>query len=273
MIASLIGGVAGVGAVAVLDTANAILASVVLYGLSSWWASRISDPLAHGLKRDEALGDAAARVLAELKDGGVQIWQRAGARIPLAGVFVVRTAAMIAAISAILINTHEFPEAGDDVGRLSASALALGAAGVGAFLGALTAPRLSRRFPGPRLMLLGFGVSGTGIVLLGGIVAIPAVLGLTFVGGLGGFLAKVAVDAQLQEELPDEYRGRGFAVYDILFNAATVVAALAVVGAEKTSFRLFLVGTGLATLVLAAMIGRAMSAANLLTPPPDPDPS
>jgi MFS family permease len=113
-------------------------------------------------------------------------------------------------------------------------------------------------------MLLGFAVSGAGIVLLGGIVAMPAVLGLTFIGGLGGFLAKVAVDALLQEQLPDEYRGRGFAVYDILFNAATVAAALAVVGAENTSFRLFLVGTGVMTLVLAALIGHSMRSAGLL---------
>nr|MBA2724383.1 MFS transporter [Actinomycetota bacterium] len=255
MIAALIGGIAGVGAVAISSTAAALVVGTVFYAAAAYIATRISDPLAHGLERDEALGAAAARVLAELKDGAVQIWRRPGARIPLAGVFVVRTAAMIAAISAILIIKREFPAAGDDVGRLSASALALGSAGIGAFLGAVFAPRLSDRFPGARLMLLGFAVSGAGIVLLGGIVAMPAVLGLTFIGGLGGFLAKVAVDALLQEQLPDEYRGRGFAVYDILFNAATVAAALAVVGAENTSFRLFLVVTGLMTLMLAALIG------------------
>jgi len=264
MIAALIGGVAGVGAVAISTTAAALVLGTVFYAAAAYIATRISDPLAHGLQRDEALGAAAARVLAELKDGAVQIWRRPGARIPLAGVFVVRTAAMIAAISAILIIKREFPAAGDDVGRLSASALALGSAGIGAFLGAVFAPRLSDRFPGARLMLLGFAVSGAGIVLLGGIVAMPAVLGLTFIGGLGGFLAKVAVDALLQEQLPDEYRGRGFAVYDILFNAATVAAALAVVGAENTSFRLFLVGTGVVTLVLAALIGHSMRSAGLL---------
>lgn len=266
MIASLFGGIAGVGSVALFDTANALLVGTVLYALAARRAALISDPLAHGLRREEALGAATARILVELKDGAIQIWRRAGARIPLAGVFVVRTAAMIAAISAILIIKSEFPGAGEQVGRLSASALALGTAGVGAFLGAVIAPRLSTRWPGARLMLVGFTVSGAGIVALGGIVAIPAVLGLTFVGGFGGFLAKVSVDALLQAELPDEYRGRGFAVYDIVFNAATVAAALAVVGAESTSLRLFLVGTGAMTLALAAFIANSMKAAGLLSP-------
>lgn len=264
MIAALLGGILGVGAVAIVDTANALLVGTVLYGLASHQTSRIGDPLAHPPRANEALSTAAARVMKELKNGATEIWRRAGARIPLAGVFVVRTAAMIAAISAILIIKREFPGAGQDVGRLSASALALGAAGVGAFLGAAIAPRLSVRLPGARLMLLGFTVSGLGIVILGGITSIPAVLGLTFVGGLGSFLAKVSVDALLQAELPDEYRGRGFAVYDILFNMATVAAAVAVVVAEQTSFRLFLVGTGVITLLLAALIARSMRIAGVL---------
>lgn len=264
MIAALAGGILGVGAVAVFDTANALFAGTLLYGIASRQASLIADPLAHPSRPDEALATAAARVLAELKDGASEIWRRAGARIPLAGVFVVRTAAMIAAISAILIIKREFPGAGEEVGRLSASALALGAAGVGAFLGAVVAPRLSVRLPGARLMLLGFAVSGIGIVVLGGIISIPAVLGLTFIGGLGSFLAKVSVDALLQEELPDGYRGRGFAIYDILFNMATVAAAISVVAAEQTSFRLFLVGTGMITLVLAAALGAALRRAGLL---------
>ncbi len=78
MIAALIGGIAGVGAVAISSTAAALVVGTVFYAAAAYIATRISDPLAHGLERDEALGAAAARVLAELKDGAVQIWRRPG---------------------------------------------------------------------------------------------------------------------------------------------------------------------------------------------------
>jgi hypothetical protein len=103
-------------------------------------------------------------------------------------------------------------------------------------------------------MLIGFVIAGLGTAVLGGIDAIPAVLGLTFFGGFGGFLAKVSADAQVQRGLPDEYRGRGFAVYDILYNLATVVAAAIVILAEDNSLRAFLVGIGFLTLLLSAVL-------------------
>jgi MFS family permease len=152
------------------------------------------------------------------------------------------------------------------VGRLSSSALAIGSAGVGAFVGAVSAPSLGRKWHEPQLMLLGFAVSGLGIVALGGIASIPAVLGLTLVGGFGAFVAKVSVDAQVQRALPDDYRGRGFALYDILFNFATVTAALLTVAGEPLPLRWFLVLVGAGALVAAALLGSAMNRAGLLQP-------
>jgi sugar phosphate permease len=109
----------------------------------------------------------------------------------------------------------------------------------------------------PQLILTGYVMSAVIILLLGGFFQLAAVMGLMLFGGLAGFLTKVAVDAQMQEVLPDEYRGRGFAVYDILYNASSVVAAAALVLTQHVSFRPLLLGVGVVNL-LAAIAGAVL---------------
>lgn len=266
MISALLGGVAGVGLVGVTGPAPTLLASAVAYVAAALLAGRISDPMTHGLRREERLTAAFSRVLREMVEGLREIGKRAAVRLPLTGVFIVRTVAMIAAFAAIVIIKEEFPEASDRFGRLSASALALGAAGVGAFLGAVTAPAFGRRWKEPQVMLIGFVVSGLGIMALGGIQVMAAVLALTFIGGFGGFIAKVSVDAQVQQALPDEFRGRAFAVYDVIYNVASVAAAAILILGQETSLRGVIVAAGAASLVGAWVIGDALRQVGLLAP-------
>jgi MFS family permease len=263
MISALLGGVVGVGAVGWLGPRPAFAAAGVVYAVAAVIVRRLSRPFAHPHPPEESLGAAAARVAAELADGVREITRRPRARIPLLAIFLLRTIGMIVAIAAILVIKKEFPDAGDRFGRLSASALALGSAGAGAFLGALTAPRLGRRLAKPGLVVTGFVVSGAGVALLGGLESIPAVLVLTAVGGYGGFVTKVAVDAQVQEALPDEYRGRAFSLYDILYNLASVAAALVVVAGEALPLRPMFVATGAVALALALVFARAMTRAGM----------
>lgn len=261
MIAALTGGVLGVASVGVLETATTLGIAAGAYLLSSLLAAKLMDPLAHELT-DLDIGRHLKVVWRDLKLGLHEVGRRAQARLPLVGIFVVRTIAMVAAFSAIVIIKEEFPEVGGRGERLAASALALGAAGVGAFLGAVIAPALRRRWPEPHLMLGGFVLAGLGIALLGGIQSIPAVLGLTFLGGLGGFIAKVSVDTLLQAALPDDFRGRGFAIYDVIYNLASVGAAALVLFAED-DLRIFLIAAGSVTLAFAWLLDRAMRAAGL----------
>jgi MFS family permease len=170
---------------------------------------------------------------------------------------------MVVAIAAILIIKNQFPGGGERFGRLNSGALALGAAGLGAFAAALLAPLAGIRLKQPGLIVAGFLVSGAGIISLGGIANIPAVLGLTFVAGFGAFLTKVAVDAQVQQALPDEFRGRAFALYDILYNIASVVAGLLMVALQNEPFRGVLIGFGFVTLIGAGAIGNAMRRAGM----------
>lgn len=266
MISALAGGVVGLAAVSVTPAVWVFVLAGLLYALSSFAANRISHPMAYAEPPSERLFEAVARIARELLGGLKEVWSRNAARLPLAGIFVLRTSAMLTAIAAILVIKDAFPVA-DRFGRLSTSALALGAAGAGAFAGAMVAPRLGRRLNRPGLILSGFAISGIGIVALGGVIAIWALLTLTFLGGLGNFVAKIATDAQLQAALPDRFRGRAFSLYDILYNAASVAAAVVMVAVEGASIRVVLPAAGVVTLLLAGALGAAMRRAGLLAAP------
>ena len=266
MISALVGGVVGIGVAAIVSTETAFIIAGLLYTVGALVARRISNPMAHPHKHLERVRDATARIATELVEGVREIWVRERARLPLFGIFVLRVAAMFVALIAIEVIRTEYT-ATDDSGRLSASALALGAAGVGAFLGALTAPAMGRRFSTPALLIIGFVVSGASMLVAAPVLELTTTVGLTLFGGFGAFVAKVAVDAQVQEALPDEFRGRAFALYDILYNLASVVAALFLVAFFESSLGALLAAGGGLVLVLAWLLARAMKKAGMFLRP------
>jgi MFS family permease len=234
-----------------------------VYAGAAMIAARLSEPFSHTHGPQRTMREAFAAVVGGLGAGLRAISERPRARLPLIAIFVLRTIAMVAAIAAILIIKRDFPGGNNHFGRLNSGALALGSAGVGAFVAALLAPFVGARLKQPGLIVAGFVVSGAGIIALGGIDSIAAVLGLTFVVGFGAFLTKVAVDAQVQEALPDEFRGRAFALYDILYNLASVCAGLLMVGLESEPFRGVLIAFGILTIVGAGAFGTAMRRAGM----------
>lgn len=258
MVAALLGGVLGLGAAGPLDTRPALVIAGLMYAGAALTARRISTPLDHDARAGQPVGQAIVSVARELVDGIRTISRRARARFALTGIFLLRAIGMIVVIGAVLVIKSEFPDAGDRLGRLTSSALALGAAGLGAFTGAVTTPFLGHRWSQAQLIVTGYVVSAAGIIILGGIYDVRAVLLLTFVGGYGGFVTKVAADAEIQEALPDEYRGRAFALYDILYNVATVVAAVVILTFESFRLRGVLAATGLVTLIIGALLSMSL---------------
>ena len=262
MIAALVGGVIGLGLVAGVGSNPSFVFAGLAYAAAALVLGRLSVPLGHAARVPERFGRAVARIALDLGAGLRAVWTNLRARLPIIGVFIVRSVGMLVTIAAILVIKDLYADDAD--ARRWAAAAALGAAGAGAFLGATLAPLLGRRLAKAGLILLGFAISGIGIVALGGIEALPALFVLTFIGGLGTFTAKVAVDAQVQEALPDDFRGRAFAVYDILYNLASVVAAGVMVSAETTALRPLLISAGAISLLVAGLLGIAMHRAGML---------
>lgn len=266
MVSALAGGVIGIGVIVVIPPDAAFAIAGATYLLGALASHSISTPLGHGARTAKPFVEDALGVGRELVEGLRVIWAHVQARLPLISIFLLRTLAMFVAISAILIIKNEFG-VDERVGKLSSSAFALGGAGVGAFVGALTAPLVGRRLHRGGLILFGFAVSSAGIIALGGILDIYAVVALTFLGGYGGFVSKVATDASVQEALPDDYRGRAFALYDILYNLASVAAGLFMVALynplHPDRLRPLLVGAGAIGLVATALLSRRFRAAGI----------
>jgi hypothetical protein len=56
------------------------------------------------------------------------------------------------------------------------------------------------------------------------VLALPVLLAAAAVIGWAGQSLKICVDTLVQRDVDDAFRGRVFSVYDVLFNAAFVVA-------------------------------------------------
>lgn len=103
-----------------------------------------------------------------------------------------------------------------------------GAGAAGAALGFVLAHRLHERVRTTASLVMSASVvAGSAVALLGSVELRSALALLTFFLGFGFFLAKISLDSLVQESLGDGFRGRAFALYDIAYNAAWVIAAAA----------------------------------------------
>lgn len=158
-------------------------------------------------------------------------------------------------LAVLLLYSRYFGRNTDDA---SASLWSLGqvviAGAAGAGVAALITPAATRRFGGQRWIT----------ALLAGIAVTIVVLGLPFVAGLLLIAAavmnvasqsmKIIVDATLQHECEDDYRGRIFSLNDTVFNLSMItglfVAALTIPPDGKSAVALVGVALGYAALSL-----------------------
>ncbi|MDQ1485784.1 MAG: hypothetical protein QOJ62_1477 [Actinomycetota bacterium] len=206
---------------------------------------------------------AAATVVVELGQAIRYIRRRRRAAHALAAISAHRFLFGIASLTTVLLFRNYFSGPGNVSSGILGLGAVLGASGAGIVVGALITPAASRRLGTTRwitVLLAGAGVS-------------IAVFGLPFQRVLliiGGFLlgvssqgVKICVDATVQAEISDEFRGRVFSVYDMLFNvtyvAAAAVAATVLPNSGKSTvvMALIVVGYAVAALAFAAVSARS----------------
>ena len=107
-------------------------------------------------------------------------------------------------------------------------ALALSGLGglVGGALGLVLAQKWKDRVPPIRLLLASMTLLGVGTLLFGGMVSVLGFAGMLFVGFFAFFLGKISADTIMQQAMPDDFRGRAFALFDIAYNVGFIVPAL-----------------------------------------------
>ncbi len=147
-------------------------------------------------------------------------------------------------------------------GDASNVALALSGGGglVGGALGLILAQKWKDRIPPIRLLLASMLLLGAGTVVFGWPVSLAGFTALLFVGFFSFFLGKISADTIVQQAMPDDFRGRAFALFDIAYNLGFIVPALILsfvwVENDPSQVRTILVASGVVFLGLTALVWR-----------------
>jgi predicted MFS family arabinose efflux permease len=80
---------------------------------------------------------------------------------------------------------------------------------------------------------------------------------MLFCGFLGFFVGKIAADTIVQQSMPDDFRGRAFALFDIAYNLGFLIpAAILFFLYQESRVAALLVVSGAVFLVLTALVAR-----------------
>lgn len=126
-----------------------------------------------------------------------------------------------------------------DLGVGSVATL-LGAVGIGLGIGIVIVPLVARRLREDFIVPISFAIGASGVLLasLGPSLSRGRMTAAALAVGLSYAFAKIPVDTIVQEEMPDSYRGRAFAAYDMLFNVARVAGTGIAAAAVQAGVRL-----------------------------------
>lgn len=209
---------------------------------------------------DAAFGQVR-EVAVELVAGGRHLWARRPARNALAALTAFRAFFGLMSIATILLFRNGFD---GSLSGLSGLAAVVTGGGIGTIAAAFATPKVTRRISKRAWITVTFLTSGVVIVALGLPFSPVLFILASSVLGFTATASKICVDTFVQEETDDAYRGRAFAIYDLLFNVAYVAAAA--VGAVT------LPPTGRSAPMIV-MIGAGFAVSGLLysrfgTPPP-----
>jgi MFS family permease len=129
---------------------------------------------------------------------------------------------------------------------------------VGGGLGLVLAQKLKDRIPPIRLLLASMLLLGVGTIVFGGIVSVLGFALLLFVGSFSFFLGKISADTITQQSMPDDFRGRAFALFDIAYNLGFIIPAFILsaiwIEGDATRTRVILVVSGIVFLILTALV-------------------
>jgi MFS family permease len=164
-------------------------------------------------------------IAAGLVDGTRHLRRRRPAALGLAAIASLRFFFGLVTVGMILLYRNHFYGPGEEDRAFGALALATGVVGAGLFAAALVTPAATRLLGIRRWIVLLFAVSAVATAMPGGLYTQPAILVAGFVTGLTAQGVKISVDTLVQTHVDDEFRGRVFSIYDMIFNVAQVSAA------------------------------------------------
>jgi MFS family permease len=199
-------------------------APVIALAMAQWVATsliatRIRSPLVPHHLPETPVRDELRRVVREFADGVVRLALTPRALGPITSISLNQMGQGIVLVLSLFVFRDRFEQ---DVGSFSNL---IGAGGAGVLLGILTVGALEARFTKERIVAGAFAASGLTLLAVATTISGWSVLLASFATGLTFAWMKIPVDTMVQEAIPDGYRGRVFAVYDVAYNVARVIAS------------------------------------------------
>ena len=246
------GGVALVGSAFAPAWTMALLGAC-LYGVAGVVAKRV-DRLEYE-RRVTRFSDEVRRVFRDIASGLREVFGRPAAALGLSSFQALRMEFFGFFALVFALQARELLSGPNS--DKTAVAVAGAAGALGAAIGMVLAQRLKDRIAPYRLLVAAMVAVGAAVILFGGVPTIAGYSAIMFFGALGFFLGKISADTVMQQALPDDFRGRGFSLFDIAYNLGWIVPALVLALVwNDHRVRLILIGSGAVFLVVTAMIWR-----------------
>ena len=199
--------------------APVVIAAGTMWLAASGIAGRITTPLVPHTLPEAPVRDELQRVVREFADGVRRLVHTPRALGPMTSITLDQFGQGIVLVLSLFVFRDWFQEGVGSFSNL------IGAGGIGVLLGILTVGKLEERWPKERIVSRAFLAGGVVLIAVSLSVTGWSVLVASFFVGLTFAWKKVPVDTLVQESVPDGYRGRVFAVYDVAYNVSRVVAA------------------------------------------------
>lgn len=222
-VALLAGVFVGGWAADLLGTAPVVVSAALMWAVTSRIAAGISTPLLPHTLPEAPVRDELQRIVRELADGARRLARTPRALGPITSITLDQFGQGIVLVLSLFVFRDRFREGVGSFSNL------IGAGGLGVLAGIVTVGSLEARWPKETIVARAFALGGLVLLAVSSHITGWSVLAASFFVGLTFAWKKVPVDTLVQEAVPDGYRGRVFAVYDVGYNLARVAAAFVAV--------------------------------------------
>lgn len=170
-----------------------------------------------------SIGEGVALTVRGMAEGLRHLAGRRDARLALTAMTMMRFC--YGALLVMLLMLCRYSWSDNESDGLALLGIAIGVSGAGFFAAALVTPWIVERLGNLGWITVCAGTAALLVPALGLFFAVGPMLVAAFVLGLATQGAKISTDTVIQSRVDDEFRGRVFSVYDVLFNVAFVGAA------------------------------------------------
>lgn len=229
----------------------AVLA-VALYLVAAYFARKMT--LIETQEVEGTLGAAMRGVVRSVSEGVKEIKLRPGAAVGILSFWFTRTLVFgFIGLSLSFATFETLTGSSTKAGGQTEAIISVLFAGLGAGIGLFLAQYLKDKVAPARVIVTNIFLAG-GTALLVPFTSVGRYVA-TFFAGLGFFMVKVAADTITQQSLPDDFRGRAYALFDISYALSYAIPAAVLYVATSANVELDWIVAGYGALLVLIGFG------------------